>query len=114
MLDCCAPDLRRILEAGIKEEGKEEVAKRMAGTGKLGSFTVGKAEVNGDWAEVEVSMTVDGKKETQKLMLHKIKGEWLSDIPREMKFAPEPIEEPKGTEEKTEKPTEEAAPKEEK
>ncbi len=89
MLDCCAPDLRRIMEEAIKEGGKDKAAKQMTGAGKVESYKVLKADVKGDWADVEYSLTVDGKKHTDKLTLHKIKGEWLADLPKELELSPE-------------------------
>lgn len=112
MLDCCAPDLRRIMEAGIKEQGKDKVAKQMTGAGKLESYKVLKANVKGDWADVEYSLTIDGKKHTDTLTLHKIKGEWLADLPKELKLSPDLMKERKEMEEALKKLKEQPAPKE--
>ncbi len=87
MRDCCAPDMRDALDEMIKMTGKEKATKQLVRGGKLQKFKVLSAKVKDDWADVEVSMTVGGKKRTESLKFHKVNGEWLFDLPKEQKDA---------------------------
>jgi len=101
MLDCCAPDVREMLDEMIKVTGKKKTIEQQAGGGKLGKFKILGSEIKGDWANVEVSLTVNGKKQTGKFMFHKIENEWLFDMPDEakegMKMGVEMMKDPEKT-----------------
>ncbi len=83
MLECCAPEVRGMLEQMGKEMGGGKKAMERQSRGmKIEKFKVLSSKVKGDWADVEVSLTAKGKQEKETLTLHKIEGEWLLDIPR--------------------------------
>lgn len=86
MMACFAPDVRKMFEEMMEVQGKEKVQKQIAhGGGKLGKLKILGTKIDADWAEVETSVTVDGKESKDTLSLHKIDGAWLVDLPEDQK-----------------------------
>jgi hypothetical protein len=98
MLAGCAPDMREMLDGLIKSAGKQNVLNLLPGAGKLEKFKILGTKTEGDWAEVEASLTVNGKEQRQTISFHNINGEWLLDMPDEdkdrMKVAVEMMKDP--------------------
>ena len=86
MLACFAPDVREMFDEMIKAEGKEKVEEQlMRGDEKVGKLEILSTKIDGEWADVETSVTVDGKADKDTLRLHKIGRVWLVDMSEEEK-----------------------------
>jgi len=86
MIACFAPDIREMFEEMIEVQGKEKVQEQMShGDQDVGKLKILSTKINGDWADVETSVTAGGKEEKDTVKLHKIKGVWYVDMPEDEK-----------------------------
>jgi ketosteroid isomerase-like protein len=86
MLECYAPDVREMFEKAMELQGKDQVRQQMsAGGEEAGKLKILDTKIDGDSAQVKISVTAKGKTEEETLHLSKIDGVWLLDIPKEDK-----------------------------
>jgi ketosteroid isomerase-like protein len=85
VLDCSAPDVRELFKEMMEASGKEKTVTQLPGGGKLKKFEIVSSKIKGDWADVVANLTVNGQTAKQTFRLHKIKGQWLFDMPDEQK-----------------------------
>jgi len=86
MTECMAPDLREMMRELQSISGKDTAQQQlMQKDANAEDFLILDTQVEGDWADVQTSVTLNGQESKSTIRVHKIDGAWYVDFPEEQK-----------------------------